>query len=174
MNRMTLVRMQLQAAALLLLSSVQASNPIVSNVGMADPHIHFFNETFYLYATHDFAPNNTGFLMYNWWVWSSADLVSWTMETILEPKDTPASPGEYSECWATDGAQKNGSFYFYISMGPTEIGVVRSTSTPVGPWENVIGTPLVNASVGTELGTQSRDPCAFQDDDGSYYLIFGT
>jgi beta-xylosidase len=108
------------------------------------------------------------------WVWSSPDLLSWKLETILDPQDTPASSGEYDECWATDGAEKDGSYYFYISMGPTEIGVVRSNSTPAGPWENVLQVALVNSSVGKELGTQSRDPCAFQDDDGSSYLIFGT
>ena len=48
------------------------------------------------------------------------------------------------------------------SQGPTEIGVMRSTTSPTGPWENVIGVPLINASVGQELNTQSRDPCAFQ------------
>ena len=39
---------------------------------------------------------------------------------------------------------------------------MRSTTSPTGPWENVIGVPLINASVGQELNTQSRDPCAFQ------------
>ena len=140
--------------------------------------------------------------MKNWWVWSSHDLIDWTLKTVLDPRDTPAMPSEYDECWATDGgasitslfapqshsaspyppsglapdaAEKDGSYYFYLSMvgrratlrwavqqaggprpvacahppfcrapqGPTEIGVVRSTVSPTGPWEDVIGVPLV-------------------------------
>ena len=41
--------------------------------------------------------------MKNWWVWSSPDLVEWTLETVLDPQQTPATPSEYDECWATDG-----------------------------------------------------------------------
>lgn len=163
--------------AAVMASLAAAANPLVPNVGQADPHIHVWPDgRFWLYATHDFAPNNTGFLMKNWWVWSSGDLVAWALEDVLDPADTPAPKSEYDECWATDGAYANGAYYFYLSMGPTTIGVVRSNSTPAGPWENVLGVPLVNASVGPALNppTQSRDPCAFSDADGAHYLIFGT
>jgi arabinoxylan arabinofuranohydrolase len=166
-------------AATLLLAArpAGAANPLVPNVGQADPHVHVWDDgRFWMYATHDFSDNNTGFLMKDWWVWSSPDLVAWTRESVLNPADTPASKSEWDECWATDGAFANGAYYFYLSMGPTSIGVVRSNATPGGPWENVLGVPLVNTSVGPGLNppTQSRDPCAFRDADGSHYLIFGT
>ena len=45
-----------------------AANPLVPNVGQADPHVHVFNDTFYMFATHDFNVNNTGFLMKDWLV----------------------------------------------------------------------------------------------------------
>jgi hypothetical protein len=45
-------------AALLLVGSaalgVDGGNPLVPNVGLADPHLHNFNGTFYLFATHDY------------------------------------------------------------------------------------------------------------------------
>lgn len=72
-------------AALAVLSCARAANPIVPNVGMADPHIHLFNGVFYLYATHDFAPNNTGFRMDNWWVWASPDLVRKRRARLVSP-----------------------------------------------------------------------------------------
>lgn len=156
---------------------VHGSNPIVPNVGMADPHVHYFDNTYYVYATHDFAPNNTGFLMKDWWIWSSNDLVTWTQKAIVTPDQTPAPHNAYDECWATDGAQSSvdNSYYFYLSMGPGEIGVMQSLTTPFGPWNNTLGEPLINASLGPSLNppTTSRDPCVFRDIDGNHYLIFG-
>lgn len=32
---------------------VRAGNPLVPHVGMADPHVHVFNNSIYMYATHD-------------------------------------------------------------------------------------------------------------------------
>jgi hypothetical protein len=50
-------------------TSVEARNPIVPFVGMADPHAHVFpgSDRVYLYATHDNSPNASGFGMRNWW-----------------------------------------------------------------------------------------------------------
>lgn len=152
---------------------VQGLNPIVPGVGQADPHVRVYDGSFYLYATSDFSINNTGFKNTKWWVWSSNDLVSWTLSSTLYPNATPAAPNEYNTCWATDGIEKNGMYYFFISMGPEEIGVMQSTS-PVGPWVNILHKPLVNQSYGNKLQTEARDPGAFIDDDGSYYLVFGT
>ena len=84
-------------------------NPIVPNVGMADPHMHFFNDTYVLFATHDYSNNNTGFRMDNWWVWSSTDLVNWEQASIVRPEDTCANKSVWQQCWATDGALVNGS-----------------------------------------------------------------
>lgn len=62
---------------------VTARNPIVPNVGMADPHAHVFADEsrVYLYATHDNSPNQSGFGMRNWWQWSSPDLVTWSLDS---------------------------------------------------------------------------------------------
>ena len=46
---------------LLLLELAFAGNPLVKDVGMADPHLRVSSDgTFLLFATHDFAANNTG------------------------------------------------------------------------------------------------------------------
>lgn len=147
-------------------------NPIYP-IGIADPHIHVFNNTFYLFATHDFASNNTGFLMKDWWSYSSPDMIVWTRQTILNPQMTPANPSKYDECWATDAAVRNGVFFWYLSLGQDEIGVMRGPS-PVGPWESPLSIPLVTSAESGILKSQMRDPCAFTDDDGEVYLIAGT
>ena len=154
---------------------VMAGNPVVPNVGMADPHVRVFNSRFYMYATHDFSSNNTGFRMDNWWVWSSADMVNWTLESVLPPQQTPAPPSVWEECWATDGAESNGKYYFYLSIGSDQVAVMRGDS-PVGPWEDPLGHPLLNRSLGASLRppTTIRDPGILADDDGTHYIVFGT
>ena len=152
-------------------SLAAARNPIVSDVGMADPHVHIFEGIHYVYATHDFSNTNTGFLMRDWYIYSSPDLVEWTRAAVLLPADTSSTAP--TECWATDAAVRNGRYFWYLSFGLTEIGVVAGP-TPVGPWTDPLGAPLVNASVAAALQTQMRDPSAFIDDDGAAYLVFGT
>ena len=137
-----------------------------------------FGDTFYLYSTHDFSPNNTGFVMKDWRVFSSPDLVSWTLESTLLPQDTPAPPSAWSSCWATDGAQSPSDptqFFFYLSIGTCEVAVLNASS-PVGPWDNFLGAPLLNASFGSSLNPPAcfRDPAAFVDvATGEAYIIAG-
>jgi len=152
------------------LAATFALNPIVPDVGMADPHLHLFNGTYYVYATHDFSSNNTDFLMKDWFIWSSADLVAWTRASVLPPTNTSSTSP--TECWATDAAFRGGAYFWYLSFGLTAIGVVKAP-TPIGPWVDPLGVPLVNASVAASLHTQMRDPCAFIDDDGTPYLVAG-
>ena len=39
-----------------------AQNPIVPNKGLNDPHIHIFNDTAYVYASHDKSINNDSYI----------------------------------------------------------------------------------------------------------------
>ena len=173
----------LAAAALLLAPLLAlAANPLVANVGQADPHIHFWPEAnaFFLYSTHDYSPNNTGFRMDDWRVWSSPDLRQWTLAATVYPNATPALPADYHSCWATDGAHKqeadgSWSYFFYLSIGTCQVAVLKSTATPAGPWQNVLDAPLLNSSFGNSLQPKAcfRDPAVFEDDDGAHYLISG-
>ena len=66
-------------AAPLLLALVAlcvADNPIVPGAGMADPHIHIFDNQAYLYSTQDKSPHSTDIEMPGWNVWRSSDLVN--------------------------------------------------------------------------------------------------
>lgn len=63
-------------------------NPIVPNKGLNDPHVHIFNDTAYVYASHDKSIENKRFIMEDWWVWSSPDLVNWTYRNTLTPEET--------------------------------------------------------------------------------------
>ncbi len=144
-----------------------AQNPIVPNKGLNDPHIHIFNDTAYVYASHDTSIANTKFIMEDWWVWSSPDLVNWTKRSVLHPKDTYIGK-EYSRCWATDAAYRDGNYYWYFSEGNAQTGVVKGLS-PVGPWEDVLGQPLLASDL---TPTHEYDMAVFED-HGSHYIIFG-
>ena len=151
----------------LCVSSLCAQNPIVPNKGLNDPHIHIFKDTAYVYASHDKSIKNDKFIMENWWVWSSPDLVNWTKRSVLNPIDTYIGK-EYSRCWATDAAYKNGKYYWYFSEGNEQTGVVVGNS-PTGPWEDVLGKPLLNSDL---TPTHEYDMSIFEE-NGDHYIFFG-
>ncbi|MBK0383701.1 family 43 glycosylhydrolase [Pedobacter sp. SD-b] len=146
---------------------VQAQNPIVPNVGLNDPHIHIFNDTAFVYASHDKSIHNTGFVMENWWIWSSPDLVTWTKRSILDPAQTYIGI-PFTSCWATDVGYKNGKYYWYFSEKNQQTGVVVG-NTPTGPWKDPLGKPLLKSDL---TSTDEYDIAIFED-QGSHYIIFG-
>ncbi len=144
-----------------------AGNPIVPNVGLNDPHIRIFNDTAYVYASHDKSADNRKFTMEDWWVWSSPDLVNWTKRSVLKPEDTYIGK-PYDGCWATDAAEKNGKYYWYFSERNKQSGVVVGES-PVGPWVDPLGKPLLPE----DLTPTHEYDMSIIEDDGSHYIVFG-
>ncbi|SFD27234.1 family 43 glycosylhydrolase [Algibacter pectinivorans] len=164
-----LVHLRNNYAFLLLVGicNLYAQNPIVPNQGLNDPHIHIFNDTAYVYASHDKSIDNKKFIMEDWWVLSSPDLVNWTKRSVLNPKDTYIGK-DFSRCWATDAAYKNGKYYWYFSEGNEQTGVVVG-DTPTGPWKDHLGKPLLNSDL---TPTHEYDMAVFED-NGAHYIIFG-
>ena len=145
-----------------------AQNPIVPNKGLNDPHIHIFNDTAYVYASHDKSIKNKKFIMEDWWVWSSPDLVNWTKRSVLNPKDTYIGDQNFTRCWATDVAYRNGKYYWYFSEGNQQTGVVVGDS-PVGPWKDPLEKPLLTSEL---TPTDEYDMAVFEE-NGEHYIIFG-
>ena len=148
--------------------SAHAANPIVPNHGLNDPHIHILGDRAYVFASHDRAATNKTFIMDDWWVWSSPDLVHWTNECIIKPEQTYIGQ-PFTGCWATDAAFRNGKCYFYFSERNKQAGVLVGDS-PAGPWRDPLGKPLLAADL---TQTHEYDSCVYQDDDGQAYIIFG-
>lgn len=145
-----------------------AQNPIVKNIGLCDPQVRVYNDHVWLYASHDASVENTHFEMRDWWIWSSPDLVNWKYESTLKPEETYYKQPSIN-CWATDAMYRNGKYYFYFSMGPTDIGVVVGDS-PAGPWKDPIKSALISS---TMTPVRERDPSILMDEDGNAYIIFG-
>lgn len=147
---------------------MKKNNPIIPGMGICDPHIHIFNHTAYLYASHDNSAENDTWLMNDWQIWSSKDLVNWNYEYTFKPEDTYI--GQCDRCWAVDAAQRNGEYYYYFSNGNKDVGAARSAS-PAGPYHDALGKPLLAERF---TSTLQYDPTVFVDPDSDIpYLIWG-
>ena len=179
-----------QTLLLLPVHQAAARNPLVLNAGQADPHLRREpdGDGFLLFATHDYSPNNTGFLMKDWELWHSPDLVDWSLKTVLDPASAVPWGGQPTECWATDGAFHNNAWYWYLSVGTNHVGVVQSNTsnstmklatamqTLLGPWKDPLGKALLSPDLAKTLSPPAtfRDPAVFQDpSDDSWYIISG-
>jgi arabinoxylan arabinofuranohydrolase len=149
-------------------SAALADNPIVQTLYTADPAPMVHDGTLYVYTTHDEdVLIDDFFTMNEWRVYSSTDAVNWTDH---------GSPLHYTDfSWATSAAwagqviHRNGQFYFYVPIrigGVHRIGVAVSDS-PVGPFTDPLGRPLIESDCG------DIDPTVFIDDDDQAYLYWG-
>lgn len=141
-----------------------AQNPIVKDIGMSDPHIRVFDDTIYLYCGHDSHPEDKIWVMKEWRIFSSTDLVNWEQKGVISTKDN-YMPDNSTDCWAGDAATRNGKYYFYFSDRKRSVGVMASDS-PKGPFMDALGKPLVSPM---------HDPTVLIDDDPQItpYLVYG-
>ncbi len=146
-------------------------NGIIPNMGVNDPHIHIFNNKAYLFASHDtiIGSGNTDYTMPNWNIYSSQDLVNWKKEFVLHPEDTYIGKA-MDKCFATDGATRNGKYYFYFSNFNINTGVAVSDK-PEGPYIDM-GKPILPETLG-DSWQKKYDPTIFIDDDGKHYIVWG-
>lgn len=146
-----------------------ADNPIIQTLYTADPAPMVHEGTLYLYTTHDEDVTvNDFFTMNDWRVYSTKDVVNWTDHgSPLHYRDFSWAGGS---AWAGQVIFRNGKFYFYVPVvrknGGNAIGVAVSDS-PIGPFVDAIGQPLVTSDCG------DIDPTPFIDDDGQAYLYWG-
>jgi hypothetical protein len=143
-------------------------NPIIPDKGVNDPHIRIIDGKAYLSATHDKSVENDRFIMDDWWLWSSDDLVDWKLEAVLNPEDTYLGK-PFSSCWATDFVKRNGKYYWYFSEGNQQAGVVVADS-PSGPWRDPLGKPLLATNL---TPTHEYDMSIVEDKSGDFYIVFG-
>ncbi len=142
---------------------------IIPNRGVCDPHVHIFNGKAYMFTSHDYGMGEPIFRMDDWQLFSSDDLLNWKLEFVLKPEDTYLK--HTNECYATDGAERNGKYYFYFSDQQRSTGVAVSDK-PGGPYRDALGKPLLPQGI---ADTASYDPTVFIDDDEAKtpYIIFG-
>lgn len=141
-----------------------AQNPVHNLAGISDPHIRVFKDTIFLYSGHDDKPTDSTWVMKDWRVFSTTDLVHWKYESTISPADNYMGAGS-TDCWAGDAIERDGKYFFYFSDRKRSIGVMQS-DRPGGGFTDVLGKPLV---------APLHDPTAFIDDDSQQtpYLVYG-
>jgi len=121
------------------------TNPVIDEIGPADPCVILYRGTYYLYPTG----GRGGYHVY-----TSTDLVHWTKGAKVFRANEP-NP------WAPDVFRdpKDGKFYLYYTVNK-RIGVAVADG-PTGPFNG--RTRLVDSAIDAHM---------FRDDDGAYYLYY--
>jgi beta-xylosidase len=164
----------------------KGQNPLFTDVYTADPAAFVFDCTFYIHCGHD-EGNGSGFVMKDWFVLKSTDMVHWTR------KDKALTLATFqwadSNAWAGQLVGKDGKFYWFVPVNKTgscpnhcgmAIGVAVGDS-PEGPFTDYLGKPLIDDVIemnnwGYTVDSDTPftiDPTVFIDDDGQAYLQYG-
>ena len=147
-----------------------ALNPFITHMYTADPSAHVFNDTLYVYPSHD-QDTATKFTMADWHVFSTTDMQNWTDHGIaFSLKNISWAK---SQAWAPDCINRNGKYYFYYPVEHSKIGVSVSDK-PYGPFKDPLDSALIHThSNGVVCTRDFIDPAVFIDDDGQAYLYMG-
>jgi hypothetical protein len=144
-----------------------AQKPIIQTKYTADPAPMVYNDTVFLYTSHD-EDDAEGFKMLDWLLYTSTDMVNWTeYGAVASLKDFNWVPQD-NGAWAVQCIERNGKFYLYCPMHGSGIGVLVSDS-PYGPFKDPLGKRLID----TDHVWNDIDPSLFIDDDGQAYLYWG-
>ncbi len=144
-----------------------AQNPIIQTKFTADPAPMVYNDTVFLYTTHDEDDAN-GFKMLNWLLYTSTDMANWTDHGIVASLNDFSWVRHDNGAWAPQCIERNGKFYLYCPMHGNGIGVLVA-DTPYGPFKDPLGKRLIE----TNHLWNDIDPSPFIDDDGQAYLFWG-
>ena len=148
------------------------SEPLVTASYTADPSAHVFNDTLYIYPSHDVESGipeddlGSHFAMKDYHVLSMASPDGNVIDhgVALSLEDIPWAE---RQLWAPDAAYRDGTYYLYFPAKDQDsvfrIGVATSSS-PTGPFK-AEPEPIADS--------YSIDPAVFEDTDGSYYMYFG-
>ena len=161
------------------------SNPLVTTDFGADPYAIVYDGRVYVYMTSDDyeydAKGNLKDNSFNYIktlrIISSDDMVNWTDHGEIKVAGNDGAAKWASHSWAPAIAYKQidgkDKFFLYFANDASGIGVLEA-DTPLGPWKDPIGKPLLTGKTpGCEGVVWCFDPAVLVDDDGSAYIYFG-
>ena len=154
-------------------------NPLFSDQYTADPAPMIDKCTFYITCGHD--EGSSGFLLREWFLLSSTDMVIWTKRVALSLKDFKWAD---ANAWAGQMVTKSGKYYWYVPMNEAGSGMaigVAVADSASGTFKDALGKSLVddafeisNMGFANPSATPyTIDPSVFADDDGQAYLHYG-
>ena len=161
------------------------NNPISANIFCADPTALEYNGRLYVYGTNDsqefVANGKTGYNTYNkiksLVVFSTDDMVNWTFHGTIDVKKICSWCGNSwapSAVWRTNAETGEDEFFIYFANGGSNVGVIKSTVSPVGPFKSPRNQALVNHGMpGVDPCTALFDPGALIDENGIGWITVG-
>lgn len=155
-----------------------SGNPLFKGLYTADPCALVYKDTLYIFTGHDEqSQSGKTFLMRDWYVFSSANLVNWTGHGVkLRTEDFSWASGN---AFAGHVVQHNGKFWWYVSITHKTIRVgegfsigVAVSDHPLGPYKDTLGEALITDKTPNSI-TLNIDPAVFID-NGTPYLFWGS
>lgn len=149
-------------------------NPVIRDKHTADPAALVENDTLWLFAGHDAAGNQTGYVMKDWLLYSTTDMKHWTAyPSPLHIDDFRWADSK--QAYAGHVAKgKDGRYYWYVSTNWCGIGVAVADKI-TGPYRDALGKPLLTNKdcFASKHSWACIDPAILIDDDGTAYIIWG-
>ena len=149
-------------------------NPVIRDKHTADPAALVENDTLWLFAGHDAAGNQTGYVMKDWLLYSTTDMKHWTeYPSPLHIDDFRWADSK--QAYAGHVAKgKDGRYYWYVSTNWCGIGVAVADKI-TGPYRDALGKPLLTNKdcFASKHSWACIDPAILIDDDGTAYIIWG-
>lgn len=150
---------------------VTAQNPIIQTKFTADPAPLVYKDTVYLYTSHDeddAGPGMGKFLMKDWLLYTSTDMVNWTDHGVVASLKDFRWGKQANGAWAPQCVEQAGKFYLYCPVQGSGIGVLVADS-PYGPFKDPLGKRIVEDDhIWSDI-----DPTVIKDDKGRAYLYWG-
>ena len=149
-------------------------NPVIRNKHTADPAALVENDTLWLFAGHDAAGNQSGYVMKDWLLYSTTDMKHWT-EYPSPLRIDDFRWADSKQAYAGHVAKgKDGRYYWYVSTNWCGIGVAVADKI-TGPYRDALGKPLLTNKdcFASKHSWACIDPAILIDDDGTAYIIWG-
>lgn len=149
-------------------------NPIIRDKHTADPAVMVEGDTLWLFAGHDAAGNQKGYVMKDWLLYSTTDMKHWT-EHPSPLRIDDFKWADSKQAYAGHVAKgKDGRYYWYVSTNWCGIGVAVADNIR-GPYKDALGRPLLTNKdcFASTHGWACIDPAILIDDDGTPYIIWG-
>lgn len=165
--------------------AVGSGNPISPCVFCADPTAIEYEGRLYVYGTNDhqqfLANNKTGSNGYgnikSLVVFSTNDMMNWTFHGTI---DVGTVCGSWcGQSWAPSAVWRetssgNKEFFIYFANGGGSVGVIKSTTSPVGPFKSPRSSAMItHGMAGVDPCNWVFDPGAVIDENGVGWIAFG-
>jgi beta-xylosidase len=135
----------------------------------ADPEGIVYNKEYWIFPTYSAPYEDQIFFD----AFSSKDLVTWKKHSRII--DTAEVKWAKKAMWAPSVLQKDNQYYLFFGANDVHQGEIGGIGVavadkPQGPYQDVLGKPLINEIVN---GAQPIDQFVFKDKDGQYYMYYG-